>query len=266
VRIFHARDYRAFLKFRLQATPGKGQLKKLADHLGVHPSLLTQLLAGNRNLTSEQAFLASQHLGLDEDETEYLLTLVQLERASKASYRARLKAQLDAIRARASGAEEQRADDLPLAEHERAIFYSTWHYVAIHLLAMVPRHQSLKAIASYFELPEAWVRQVLEFLFRNRLLVDAGGGKWEIGPRRTHVKAGSPLAVRNSTNWRLKGIEHLQRQAPGDLFYSAPMVIGKAQAAQVAELLRKLVEETDQLIERSPSEETWCLNLDWFRF
>lgn len=65
-------------------------------------------------------------------------------------------------------------------------------------------------------------------------------------------------------NWREKSIEALNREGHAKLHYTAPMTLSKADAELVREMIVKLLESIDKVIEPSPSEELRCLNIDWF--
>lgn len=83
-------DYKAFVNLWIE-TQGKpnsrGQFRRMAGHLRVHPSLLTLIFRGSRDLTPEQAADLAQYLGLSEWESEYFLVLVEKARAGRETLR-----------------------------------------------------------------------------------------------------------------------------------------------------------------------------------
>lgn len=52
---------------------------------------------------------------------------------------------------------------------------------------------------------------------------------------------------------------------PGDAIYTAPITLSKKDAAEMRERVLKFISETLQLVKDSPSEELFCLCVDWFR-
>jgi len=120
--VYNFTSYRKFIAAWITSRPlgGKGERLKLARAARIHPSLITQILNGNKELTSEQAFLLSQHCGLQGAEREYFQDLVQWERAGDPQYKAWLGDKLKGMRSK--GRPEIDAGDLaPLSEYERAV-------------------------------------------------------------------------------------------------------------------------------------------------
>ncbi len=79
-------DYKAFVNDWIAALgkgKSRGQLRRMAEHLRVHPSLLTLVFRGDRDLTLEQAADLTTYLGLGVAESEYFLVLVERSRAGK---------------------------------------------------------------------------------------------------------------------------------------------------------------------------------------
>jgi len=50
------------------------------------------------------------------------------------------------------------------------------------------------------------------------------------------------------------------------IFYTHPMTISENDAKIVREILIKAISAIEPFVEPSPSEKTFCLNLDWFEF
>lgn len=83
MKIFEFQNYKAFIRSMITNHPdlGHGSIKKMAAALRVHPSLISQVLNGIKDLTSEQANDIAGFFCLSELETEYFLCLVDIERA-----------------------------------------------------------------------------------------------------------------------------------------------------------------------------------------
>ncbi|MGZ3712404.1 MAG: hypothetical protein ACXVBE_11645, partial [Bdellovibrionota bacterium] len=83
ISLYNFTDYRAYLLARIEAMPkrGYGQSLKLSAFLGVHSTRVSQVLKGSKIFTLEQGALTADFLGLSEDEREYFITLIELERA-----------------------------------------------------------------------------------------------------------------------------------------------------------------------------------------
>ncbi len=59
VRVFEFSNYREYLAKRLKTMPNKGygQMSELSRFIGVHTTLVSQILKGHKDLTTDQAFL-----------------------------------------------------------------------------------------------------------------------------------------------------------------------------------------------------------------
>src|SRR5262245_25508125 len=100
MNIFRFDDYKDYAQARLKRMPhqGRGQLKKIAAHLRVPPSAISQVLGGRRDFTLEQAHGIADYLGLDQRESEYFYWLVQKNRAGTDKLRSFSETQLSRIK------------------------------------------------------------------------------------------------------------------------------------------------------------------------
>lgn len=103
--LFDHDDYKQFVERWLGQLPSgkRGQFRRMALHLRVHPTLMSQIFRGSRDLTLEQAFDLATYLKLTEVETEYFLTLVGQNRAGSERLRQFLKAKRVRMARRAKG-------------------------------------------------------------------------------------------------------------------------------------------------------------------
>jgi uncharacterized protein (TIGR02147 family) len=259
-------NYKEYVQQRVRGMPhrGKGQFKKVADHLGIHTSLVSQIFNGPRNLTPEQACAMAGYLGLSPLESEYFVLLVQLERAGTDELRKLTQAQLARLRDQGRGASTAKGSSAEsLTDRDRAIFYSSWYYSGVRLLTSIPEYDSLDAIASYLNLPQNLVRQVLEFLVSTGLCIETNG-KFKIGPKHTLLEADSPLLSRHLQNWRIKAMEKIPRANSRELFYSVPQTLSVEDFPAVRETLVDALAKIKKIVDKSPEERLACLSIDWF--
>lgn len=83
MNIFEFENYKAALNSIIQERrrSQKALSRKLAGHLNVHPSMISQVLTGNKDFSEEQMILVCEFLGLPPLESQYLLVSLQVERA-----------------------------------------------------------------------------------------------------------------------------------------------------------------------------------------
>ncbi len=263
--IFQHHDYREFLRERLKAMPshGRGQLSRIAKHLGMSSVSISHVMSATRDFTEEQALDLSQYLGLSTLEEDYLILLVREQRASSPGLRSKIRTQLELLRTESRTLKNRIEKDLDLSREAQAEFYSQWHYSAFRLLSDVPGFDTVDALAEYFRLPRAKVRGIFDFLVKHGLCVETDG-KYQLGVKRTYLDAESPFASQHFTNWRLKGIDHVRNPEAADLFYTAPMVLSESTMAEIRTMLVDIVSQITKLVAPSPSEKLVCLNVDWF--
>jgi hypothetical protein len=99
MNIFDFKNYKAFIRSMIASHPdlGRGSIKKMAEALRVHPSLISQVLNGIKDFTSEQANDIATFFCLTEVETEYFLCLVDIERAGTTRLKAFLQSRLSRL-------------------------------------------------------------------------------------------------------------------------------------------------------------------------
>jgi uncharacterized protein (TIGR02147 family) len=266
IKAYEFDNYRQFLEKRLKAMPkkGYGQMSLLARFLTVHTSLVSQIIKGHKELTTDQAALVADYFGLSALETEYFVLLVQSERAGNRSAKALCKKQLQRVREQAQTISKRLDVDGKLSEEERAVFYSDWTYSAVRQAVAIPGVDNVDSIAAYLDLSREKVQRCLEFLIRTGLC-KASQNKISVGPLSTHVEASSSWVRVHHTNWRLRAVSSLDGPLRGDLHYTLPLTISAKDSDLLRERILQFIEQAKAIIDPSPSEEMFCLNIDWFK-
>jgi len=267
ISIFSYQEFRKYILDRFGEMPrgGHGQSRKLASFVGIHTTLVSQILNGTRCLTAEQAALTCEFLGLSELETDYFMNLIRLDRAGNVQLKKILRRNLDQLRQTSTQLSSRLKSDRKLSESERATFYSDWSYSAVRQLSAIPDYRTVAELEKHLGLPSKQLRQIIDFLLKAGLCVEKDG-RITVGPKGTHLEASSPWINSHHRNWRQKGLERLNYDEPARLHYSAPMTLSSEDALKVKEMITQFLERLDSLIDKSPSEEARCLNIDWFRF
>ncbi len=265
ISIYNYESPVSFINARFRELPrrGYGQSLRLAKHLNVHTTLVSQILKGTKNFTLEHAALTAEFLELTEEETDYFFLLVQLDRAGSLVLKKTLKRQLAKMKAHAQELVHRLKSEVRLKEEERATFYSDWTYSAVRQLTALPGFDNLDKIAAYLGISRQRTKAIFDFLLSTGLCV-AKEGKLGVGPKSTHLEASSPWVRVHHINWRQKAVEKIHEKNANRLHYSAPMTLSAKDAAKIRELIIKFLESVDDIVDASPSEELHCLNVDWF--
>lgn len=262
--LYSTKDFRLYVKWRLQQLPGKEkELKSLAVHTRIHVTQITQILNGKREPTLDQAYLVAKFLKLDSKEHQYFMTLVQLSRASEASFKNHLNDQLEEIKNAAFKNESGFRPAGKFGKQQREIFFSSWYYSAVYLMTSIPNFQSVDAIAQKLSLSRALIRQVLEFLTNVGLCANKDG---EFKMSTNELSAGNEKSLRNRhrLNWRLKASESIFKSKDENKFFTHNVSISRKDVKKISGLIQELQEKVDSVIANTKPEVVFCLNYDWF--
>ena len=265
-KVFEFKNYKDFALSRIQSMPrkGRGEYSKIARHLGMHSTVISQVFRGSKNLTAEQACGLSKYFGLTERETDYFLALVLLARAGNQELKAVIRRQLADIREQASRITNRVKIDQVMNEEIKTVFYSSWHYSAIRSISDIPDYQSIDSIADYFNLSRERVSQVVGFLLASGLCVEKANAI-QMGSKVIHLEVSSPLVPRHHTDFRLKAIDHFEHLSKShEMAYTGLLSLSRRDVLRIREVLLEVIAQTVTSIRDSESEVLYCLNMDWF--
>jgi uncharacterized protein (TIGR02147 family) len=262
-------DFKAYKPFTLawiksREGLGRGQLTRIAKHLEIHSTMMTHVFRGSANLSLEQALKLADFFSLNELETDYLVSLVQLERAGDKRTREFCLAKVDELRIKKLNLSNRINVQNELSDADRARYYSSWMYSYLRLLTAVTRFQSEEALAKESRLPLSKVREATEFLKSRGLCIEKNG-RLEFGPVPTYVESSSPLVARHHLNWRQVAQEKFDRLSKEDLVFTYPTVISETDFEKLREKLVKVIDDFKKTCDESPSENLYCLNIDWLK-
>ncbi len=264
--IFTYDSYKKWLNDLLYSMPkqGRGQLKRIADHLGISPTIVTQVFNGDRELTPEQALLLADYLALSKFESRYLITLVNYARAGTHLYKKSLHEEILELRAQSQEIRHRVQQTTVLSEEAKTTLYSNWYYLAIWSLTAIPGFDHLDILSERLHIPKKKAREAIDFLLKHSLVIEDESGKLKIGPTLIHLEASSSQVIRHHQNWRLQAFRKYEEARTQDTFYTAPVTLSEKDAALLKEKILKFISQTVNHIKDSPSEKLYCLCVDWF--
>lgn len=263
--IYEYKDYKKFLSHRIQLMPkkGRGQARKLAEHLRVQPVVISQIISGDRDFSPEQAIEVCEFFGLDSGASDYFVLLVQFARSGTQTLKKYYEQKILNLQKEAAELKSKIVEHKELDDFDRSIFYSNWFYSGIRLLTSIPEFDTVEAISLRFRLSKQQVSAILEFLVSRNLCVEQAG-RYSLGVAATFIDGSSPYINNHRRNWRLKGLERLVEPNVNDLFFSSPCTISEKDMVVIRKRLLELIAENSKTIKGSPSEKLACLNIDWF--
>lgn len=263
--IFLFKDYRKFLNYWLIQEKKNHRLNAslLAEKIRVHPTFISQVLNGNKDLSFEQWVSVCELMGLTEVENDYLRFLLLLNRSGTKDARAFYQKKIDEILKRRLRLTERMKEHKQLNDQDKAIFYSSWIYSAIRLFASCDGGQTLEQISEKFQISKNKTEEIVNFLCSNELCF-LEKGKIQLGSQHVHIPANSPYIIRHHTNWRLKAVNSLENTSEAELNFTAPMSISKKDFSMIREKIVKLIQETVEIAKASEAEDLATLTIDFF--
>lgn len=265
MKVFDFVSYKEFVQKKLDSSEkrGFGQYSRIAQHLNIHTSMVSQVFKGSKQLTFEQACGLCSFFGFNELEADYFIALVQLERAGTQAAVEKCKRDLQKLKQQADLLSNRLTKDVVLKEEDNVFFYSHWYYTAIKLLCSISGYQTAEAISEKLNVPLQNVRKVIEFLLSVGLCVEKNGNI-RPGPANTHLSSDSPLVSRHHQNWRVKGFEKMSLVKSNEIFLTMPATLTKEDSYLLRKMIVEFTEKAVAVIDNSKGEILQCLNIDWF--
>jgi uncharacterized protein (TIGR02147 family) len=264
--IFEFTNYRDFIRSYVKNLPknGHGELSKIAAHLRVSTTLLSQILSEHRALTTDQACELAEYLQLTDFETDYFYLLVEYDKAGTHKNKNYYRKKINQAQNEAKKLSKRIEHEKSLNDTDRAVFYSSWVYPAVHLyLGIKPSGFSIEEVAERFDISRPRSAEILQFLLRTSLAIETGG-KYKPGVQSTFVEQGSPHLIKHHSNWRIKAIEKSESITNNEMMFTAPISISKKDFGIVREKAVQFIKEVSKIVEKSEAEEIAQFNLDWF--
>lgn len=265
MEVFNFAKPQEFLRYWVsqQAKEGRGQFKKMAEHIGVSTVYISQFMAEKRDLSMDHAYGLSEFCGLTGLNKRYFLVLAQLSRAAEHRYESFLKLELDEIKKEAGKLKHKLKNEIQLSPEDLTLFYSDWVYSAVRML--LPILQSTDKVALRLGLEKTRIMDVCDFLTRVGLVYKKPNHGYVLGPARTHLPAKSNLIIPRQLAWRSKAQQAMYQGNTGNLFFTAPMSVSKKDHEWIQKKLKSCIEDIALKAEKSKEEDLYCLNIDSFK-
>lgn len=261
---FNFYDYKKCLNGFLSLPGTKGPRANLAQAIGCQPAYLSRVLNEDAHLSLEQAEAVCRHFVFNKAESSYFLALVGEERAGTEELRSYWREQKG--RALSERLELQNRVHLNnrLSAEDQMVYFSSWHYAAIHAAVSVSRLQTVDSLIEFLRIEPDRVRTALRFLCATGL-VEQAGTRFKVGETSLHVDKKSTLVAKHHLNWRIKGLEALNSPSPTDLHYTSLISIRPQDFDLIKETLLKAIENVRDLVNKSERPETLaCYAIDLF--
>lgn len=264
--IFNYLDYRKYLKDTLAGKPkqGYGELSKWANSCHIHPTLMSLILKGDRDLSAEQAYALAEYLNLTALELEFFILLVQYARSGTPAFKEHLQKKINLLKQEATQVKKRFHHESELTDEAKFVFYSSYLYSAVRLSCDTKKEGlTLDELMEKFNLTRAELLPTLEFLEQTSLIKHTKG-HYTLGPARTLVASDSKHVIKHHQNWRLQAMLRAENLKEEELMFTCPMSLSKKDFADFKRELTDLIQKFSLMLKDSKSEEIGCFNIDWF--
>jgi uncharacterized protein (TIGR02147 family) len=262
--IFDFDNYKLYLQSKLGAKSARRGLKSaLANALACQPTYISQVMNNDAHFSAEQASDLNEFFGHSQDESHFFILLVQKERAGKRALKKYYQDQIQEMLDRRLNLTKRLGSKNQLSEEHKTTFYSSWHYLAIHLALSIPELRTKQALARHFHLPLKKVVTTLEFLMLAGLARQVGE-HFEADSTLLRIGSDSPHIQRHHGNWRVQALEALDREELNDLHYSAVVSVSRSDIRALKSRMLDHIKEYVATIRESKEEEVCVLCLDFF--
>lgn len=247
-----------------QSESRRGIKKELAEHINIHPTSLSQVLAQSRSFTEEQVFLLNEFLNFNETESQYVFLLFQISNAQNLKYKNYLNKRKENFKKKLLNLSNRIEKDKTMEEEQKAIFYSAWYYTCIWVYISIKGGKTREDICERFDLDVKKVNEVLDFLIETDLAY-LENRRYFNKINRTHLEKNSPYLKQHHANWRIKSIEKKDRAEESDLSFTAPLSLSKKDFDLLREEIVELIKKVSDTVKETRPEDIYCLNLDFFK-
>ncbi|MEQ1665286.1 MAG: DUF4423 domain-containing protein [Bdellovibrionales bacterium] len=261
--LFGYSSYKAIMKFYFRSDGQRGALSRAAEELNCQRSFLSRIMNSKMQLTPDLAFKLCLHWRLSLSEREYFQTLVEQERAVEPAYAAHIGEKIKSMREEHDSLANRAKRPAPGGAHD-LLYFSAWHWTAIHFFTSIPEFQTAEAIAMRLHLPKNFVLDCLEQL-SNWGFVNKSGNKWEYKGGEFHLPKDSPLVILHHQNWRHKAVQDAQALNSESIHFTNVHTVSRAKLPLLKELLLKFISDSNELLKSSPEEDCVVLLCDLFK-
>lgn len=263
--VFDFIDFREFILFLSQEEGAKrGFHSQLAEAAKCQRSYLSQVLKYKAGLTLDHAIGIGNHLHFDDAEMEYFLNLVNYDRAGtqelKTYYLNKIQSQQNSFLDLGKRFNVSLIED---AGHEQ-LYYSSWHWSAVHILTGVPGFQTVQKIATRLSLPIDFTIYTLERLELMGLVKKDTDNNWFVTKGKIHLSKSSIMNTINHNNWRQRATLTSPSSELKSLNYTAVQSISRDDFEVIKKIILKAIDNTRNIVIESKQEEVACLNFDLF--
>mgnify|MGYP001554819079 CR=1 FL=1 len=270
MNIFIYDNYKHYLNDLLDNSTiygGRGGRKRLAIALNSHLPYITQVLKQSADFSIEQAQAFCEYTQLNELESEYFLTLVELNKTNNENLKKRYLTRLQQIKEKSQNL-SQRVPTTSVLSPENTLdkYYSSWLYGAVHMALTIPKYnKNLNLLSKDLGVSMTVLLGIVKDLVAESVIRHGENNSLELTNKILHLGTDSRQINQHHLNWRAKAADLIQRKDVKGVNYSSVVSLSEKDAELIYEKILQFIKETKQIIRDSKEETVYTFCLDFLK-
>ena len=270
--VFRYNDYRDAIAGQIEIS--KKSEKKLsysdmAENIRVQKGYVTRVFKKEAHFSSDQLFLACEYLNLNNEESNYLMLLLELGRSALAQRKKELQKQINDIqRTHRDTRKHLKADMLnPIGLDDYNRYYLDPMVPLVHTFLSVPAFsRNLKIVATKLGISEKRLKSIVKTLEDLQIVkLDSASGAYLIIRDHMQLVADSPLNLPYQIFQRTNAINKIQTQNIEDRFvFSVAFSADQKTKNEIHEAFLKFLRKAETLVKEGSPTDIYQMNFDLF--
>ncbi len=263
---FDAQTHHELIRNELESERfGRGSQATLAEHLGLKASFISTALSGKQDFSLEHGIPIAEFLGLKDLEREFLLLLIQRDRAGTKPLKSHFQEKIDKLLNRASRTPARiKRVNKSLAPEDVRRYYENWTLSVIHMALLNPKIRDQNDLSNLLGIDPKQVREGLRLLDELGFIQRKNDG-WSVTQNSIHLGSDSFPLINHHRNFRIEAMRSMEKKDPNDLHYTAVISLDKNAAAKLRELLVETISNCDPIISDAKDTQVQIINIDLFK-
>ncbi|MCC7403406.1 MAG: TIGR02147 family protein [Bdellovibrionales bacterium] len=241
----------------------------LADAAQVQKPYVTRVFKKEAHFNSDQLFLIADYLGLNQEEADYLMILLEFGRSSLSSRKKSIRKTIHDLQAKHLDTRKHLAAEMvdTATRDEHLAYYLDPMAPLVHAFLSVPRYaREPKLIGARLGLSEKRLAAVIEILTSLKIIKSSGPNKG-VQIIRDHMQlvSNSPATLPYQIFQRTNAIHQIQTQSLQDRFiFSVAFSADENTKTEIHEAFLKFLRKAEALVKASQPTEIYQMNFDLF--
>ena len=262
--IFSFDNYKNFVRYLLcEKNQTWGNQNKIAQIMRCQSSYVSQVLKGSPHLSTDNISRLCDHILCSDDEKEYLINLLLIEKsACKNLIRFLKKKNQKLIEKNCPIKEKLKIETKENKLFNSEVYYSKFIFSAIHILLTIEKYQSMDALCKKLSLDPMMIKQCIDELCKMGIL-ESSEHFFKVSNSILYGRSQNDF-LRHHSNWSCHLQHLLQMKGYVGLHYIDVVSISEKDYLFIKSEIQKFIESFRKIIAPSKEEEAYNLQIDFF--